>query len=106
MKHIKYTLSASQKRELEAKSLTSDEYFNLSELFKKFKESSDSYEKSNLIDEIHLYIDRFSIESIVTTYFNNWSKTTTLSDSYMSLTNNLDRLCQLVYQDKYFLRLL
>ncbi len=93
-----------QKTEEEAKILTEDEYFKLSELLRQF---AGDVSQSNLIDEIEeLYIERFSLDSKVAFYFNNWSKTTTQSDSYMNLILYLRRLSELVSEDKHFLKML
>lgn len=101
--HIK---SPFQEMASEGKSLTADEYLQLGELLKQFKESDDSYRKLYIIDEIRSYVDRFPIDSKVVFYFNNWSKTTTLSDPYMSLVQILRRLSQEVYQENFFEKLL
>ena len=104
MKDPIHEKSPFQKMEDEAKILTAVEYFKLSELLRQF---ADDVSQSNLIDEIaELYIERFPHDSKVVFYFDNWSKTTTQSDSYMSLIENLRRLSESVYEDKHFLKML
>ena len=106
MKNLKRILSPSQKMALERDSLSEEEYSQLSELFKRFKETTDKDLKDKVIDDIQMYIDRFPLDSKVVFYFNNWSKTSIQSDSYMCLIFNLQRLSESLYGEKYFLRLL
>lgn len=106
MKNLKRILSPSQKMALERDSLTEEEYSQLSELFKRFKETGNKHLRDELIDDIQMYIDRFPLDSKVVFNFYNWSKTTIHSDPYMGLIFNLQRLSESVYGKKYFFRLL
>jgi len=100
MRYKKHTQGPYQKTEEEAKILSEDEYFKLSELLRQF---TGNMSRLNLLDKIEeLYIERFPLDSKVTIYFENWSKVSLQSDSYMSLIFTLDKMCQLAYQKKYF----
>lgn len=102
MSYTKHIKSPFQKTEEEAKSLTQDEYLQLEVLFKRFKESKDKDSKVQIIFEINPFIWKFSAESKVVFYYENWAKQTIQSDSYMSLILNLQRLSELVYEGSYF----
>jgi hypothetical protein len=86
----------------EAKSLTEDEYLHLGELFNQFKKSQDGDSKAMIIGDLDPYIERFPDDSMVLFYYKNWSKTTTVSDSYMSLISNLGYLTENVYGKNSF----
>ena len=98
--------SPSSKMASEAKSLTADEYLQLEELLKQFKESRDRDSKAMFILDINQYIERFPAESKVLFYYENWSKETTQSDSYMSLILNLRLLSEDAYKESFFKNLL
>lgn len=99
MKYPKIEKGVFEKSEDEARVLTQDEYFELSELLKKFaKNETELY----LMGKIENFIDRFSAESDVALHFENWSKDDTSSDSYMALIGVLNRVCKLAYSKSYF----
>lgn len=104
--YIKHTPSPYSKMVSEAKSLTEDEYLQLGGLFKRFKVSQDRDSKAMIICDINQYIERFPDDSKVLFHYKNWSKTTTVSDSYMSLISNLGYLTENVYGKNSFKNLL
>lgn len=104
MKKIKIDIGPFQKTEQETKLFTEDEYFLLSELFRKFKVDGDD----DIFEQIGLFISRVPEDSSwkIAFYFNNWSKTKTITnDYYLSLVNTLGSMCESAYQKKplYFL---
>lgn len=103
--YIKHIPSPYSKMVSEAKSLTEDEYLQLRELLKRFKESQDRESKDMIIGDINQYIERFPADSKVLFYYKNWSKTTTVSDPYMSLISNLGYLTENVYGENFFKKL-
>jgi len=106
MSCIKHIKGPFQKTAEEAKSLTQDEYLQLEELFKRFKESRDGEVKAMLILDINQYVERFPVESKVVFYYENWAKKAIESDSYMSLILNLHRLSDTAYGQSFFKTLL
>ncbi|QSZ41214.1 hypothetical protein GJV85_03495 [Sulfurimonas aquatica] len=102
----KYIKSPSMQMASEAKSLTIDEYLQLEELLKQFKESHDRDTRVTIISEMKFYVERFSLESKVSIYYNNWLKDTIHSDSYMNLILTLRRLSKEAYEKEIFKNLL